>query len=243
MLCVSLERPACGGESRCGAFHRADSPRPGATQTTAPLDVTHAVGLLSAYSTIEATLMNNKSAITSTVGYMCLALTGWMLSMSSAGWFDKVHGHGSAMMYPLAIVLVVMGILSFLNEGTLDAIIFFAGAGLFWVGHEYRVISALSTNEEPLHYTAWYYFIWAVFFAYVWLGAFNSGVTRMLFLLGLWLTLLALAVGNWTGSHTYLLLAGYIGLITAILAAITSAMAVLAHRAEVVSGRASSQPA
>jgi uncharacterized protein len=183
--------------------------------------------------------MNNKSAITSTVGYVCLALTVWMLSMPNAGWFDRLYGHGSAMMFPLATVLAVMGILAFLSERTVDAIIFFGGAGLFWASHEYLASTTRTPTEEPLHYAAWYYFIWAVFFCYVWLGSFSEAPVRMLFLLGLWLTLLALAVSKWTGAHGFMVLGGYLGLITAILAAVTSASAVMAHRAEVVSGRAS----
>lgn len=184
--------------------------------------------------------MNNKAAITSTVGYMCLALTGWMLSMSNAGWFDAVHGHGTAMMYPLALVLIVMGILAFLNERTLDAIIFFGGAGLFWSGYQY-LIGSSADSTEPVRYTAWYFFIWAVFFCYVWLGSFSAGSVRMLFLLGLWLTLLALAINSWTASHAFGVLGGYLGLITSILAALISAMAVIPGGRDVVPARTTGQ--
>jgi hypothetical protein len=173
--------------------------------------------------------MNNKAVITSTVGYMCLALTGWMLSMSNAGWFDKLYGHGAAMMLPLALVLGVMGILAFLNERTLDAVIFFGGAGLFWSGHVYRTALTATGVADPGHYSGWYFFIWAVFFCYVWFGSFKAGIERLLFLLGLWLTLLALAIGEWGGLHLFNVLGGYLGLATAILAAITSAFAVIPH--------------
>lgn len=183
--------------------------------------------------------MNNKAVITSTIGYMCLALTGWMLSMPNAGWFEPVQGHGTSMMYPLALVLVVMGILAFVNETALDAIIFFGGAGLFWAGHEFRLVSAGAATAEPAHYAAWYYFIWAVFFFYVWLGSFGAGITRMLFLLGLWLALLALAIHDWTGVQLFLALGGYIGLITSILAALTSAMAVNLRASGGMPGRSS----
>lgn len=189
--------------------------------------------------------MNDKSAITSTVGYMCLGLTGWMLSMPNAGWFDKVHGHGLAMMLPLALVLLVMGILAFVNERTLDAVIFFGGAGLFWSGHEYLQALALpsATAAEPGHYTGWYWFVWAVFFCYVWLGSFKAGLVRLLFLLGLWLTLLALAISAWAGLHAFLILGGYLGLITSILAAVISAQAIIEHGFGAVAGRANTQPA
>lgn len=173
--------------------------------------------------------MSNKGVITSTVGYMSLALTGWMLSMPNAGWFDKLYGHGSAMLLPLALVLAVMGILAFMNERTLDAIIFFGGAGLFWSEHVYLSALNAAGTQDPAHYTGWYLFIWAVFYCYVWLGSFRAGLERLLFLLGLWLTLLALAIGEWGGLHSITVLGGYLGLITSIIAAIISAEAVIRH--------------
>jgi hypothetical protein len=173
---------------------------------------------------------------------MCLALTGWMLSMPNAAWFEVSHGHGTAMLFPMSVVLIVMGILSFLNERTLDAIIFFGGAGLFWAGHQYLAGSG-GGSEEPIRYSGWYWFIWAVFFFYVWLGSFSAGAVRMLFLLGLWLTLLALAIGDWIGSHGITVLGGYLGLITSILAAITSAMAVIPGAKESMARGVSGQPA
>ncbi|MGH7071390.1 MAG: hypothetical protein ACREFO_15440 [Acetobacteraceae bacterium] len=80
---------------------------------------------------------------------------------------------------------------------------------------------------------------------FVWLGSFKAGLIRMLFLLGLWLTLLALAVGEWTVLHGITMLGGYLGLVTAILAAIVSAKAVIGHGAAIGAGapRATSQAA
>jgi len=172
-------------------------------------------------------ISKSKSVSTTTVGFMCLALTGWMISMPNASWFSKLYGHGQAMMYPLAIVLGVMGILSFLQSRGLDAIIFFGGAGLFWSDYVYSTAVNANNSMDPPSYTGWYAFIWAVFFCYVWLGSFKSGITRMLFLLGLWLTLLALAIGNWGNLRSIILIGGYLGLITSILAAITSAIDVI----------------
>ena len=56
----------------------------------------------------------------------------------------------------------------------------------------------------PGSHTGWFYFIWAVFFTYVWVGSFKAGIVRMLFLLGLWLTLLALAIAmvSWAPRTT-----------------------------------------
>ncbi|MGY6258236.1 hypothetical protein ACXIVK_32735 [Paraburkholderia caledonica] len=180
--------------------------------------------------------MNNQSVTTGTVGYMGWALASWLLSMPNAGWFDRVYGHGLAIAWPLAVILGVMGILSFMQSRSLDSIIFFGGAGLFWSMYTFAQQIVAGVNSEPGTYAGWYYLVWAVFFCYVWLGSFKAGLPRILFLLALWLTLLALAIGNWGGPQLFLVLGGYLGLLTAILAAITSAITVIMH------GRASEHP-
>ena len=173
--------------------------------------------------------MNNKSVSTATIGFMCWALAGWMISMPTAGWFEKVYPHGFALIATLAILLVIMGILAFVHGRTLDCIIFFGGAGLFWSAHLYGMVGAQGGAAEPGSYAGWYFFVWTLFFAWVWLGSFKAELQRMLFLLGLWLTLLALALGDWTGAHGFTLAGGYLGLITSILAAITSAVEIIGH--------------
>jgi succinate-acetate transporter protein len=173
--------------------------------------------------------MNNRSVSTATIGFMCLALAGWMISMPAAGWFEKVYPHGIAITASLAILLVIMGILAFVHGRALDCIIFFGGAGFFWSAHLYGMAGAQGGAAEPGSYGGWYFFVWTLFFAWVWLGSFKAELQRMLFLLGLWLTLLALAIGQWTGIHGFTLAGGYLGLITSILAAITSAVEVIGH--------------
>jgi hypothetical protein len=173
--------------------------------------------------------MNNKSVSTATIGFMCLALAGWMVSMPTAGWFEKVYPHGLAIMTALATLLAIMGILAFVHGRNLDCIIFFGGAGLFWSAHLYGMTAEPGGAPEPGSYGGWYFFVWTLFFAWVWLGSFKAELQRMLFLLALWLTMLALAIGDWTGTHGFTLAGGYLGLITSILAAITSAIEVIGH--------------
>jgi len=173
--------------------------------------------------------MSNKSISTGTVGFMCLALAGWMVSMPAAGWFDRVYPHGLADLSGLAVILVIMGILAFVHRRALDSIIFFGGAGLLWTTYVYWMGGAQSATAEPGSYSGWYWFVWTLFFAWVWVGALKADLQRMLFLLALWLTLLALAIGAWTGIRGFTLAGGYLGLITAVLAAITSAIEVIGH--------------
>lgn len=172
--------------------------------------------------------MENRCVSTSTIGYMCFALTLWMASMSMAGWFTRMYAHGNALLVPMAVVLGVMGILAHLRSRSLDAVVFFGGALLFWSAHA----AAAGAAGEPASYAGWYWAVWMVFFGYVWLGSFHATMPRQLFLLGMTLTLLAIALDMWTGLGFFRVIGGYIGLITALLAAWVSASGIIAFGKE-----------
>ena len=53
---------------------------------------------------INVTDLNNRCVTTSTVGYMALALTGWMLSMTAAGWYEHIYLPGTSLMLPFALL-------------------------------------------------------------------------------------------------------------------------------------------
>lgn len=171
--------------------------------------------------------LNNRCVTTSTVGYMCLALTGWMLSMTSAGWYDHTYLAGVSLMLPFALLLAIVAILAYLHGRSLDAIVFFGAAALFTAAHTAMTAMTGPVAAEPMSYGGWFWIIWAVFFAYVWLGSFRAGLPRQLFLLGLSLTLLAKALYGWTDQRVLELISGYLGLITSIIATIISASDVI----------------
>jgi uncharacterized protein len=168
---------------------------------------------------------NGKGVAISTVGYMCLAASGWMISMTYADWFSKQFG--MALLYPVAIVLGVMGILSFFESRVLDAVVFLGGATLLGSACAYNATGQGARMSDPTTYLGWFAIVWAVIFAYIWVGSYKSGITRMLFLLGAWLTMLALAIGGWSGGKDWVILAGYLGLITSILAGVASASEII----------------
>ncbi len=172
--------------------------------------------------TIRIDTTENRCVTTSTVGYMCLALTLWMVSMSMAGWFSQLYAHGVDMLTPMAMMLALMGILAHLRARSLDSVVFFGGALLFWTAH-----AAGGASGEPASYVGWFWAVWAVFFGYVWLGSFRASLPRQLFLLGLTLMLLAVALYRWTGLGFVQVIGGYIGLVTALLAALVSASGII----------------
>ena len=178
--------------------------------------------------TIRIDSKENRCVTTSTVGYMCLALTLWMASMTTAGWYDRMYAHGTSLLLPMALGLGVMGILAQLRSRSLDAVVFFGSALLLWSAH---AASAMGPGE-PASYTGWYWAVWAVFFGYVWLGSFHASLPRQLFLFGLTLLLLCGALHLWTDLAFFRVIGGYIGLISALLAALVSASGFIAFGKE-----------
>ena len=169
---------------------------------------------------INVTDLNNRCVTTSTVGYMALALTGWMLSMTAAGWYDHYYLAGTSLMLPFALLLAITGILAYLHGRSLDSIAFFAFAALFTAAH---TTMASTAGAAPMSYIGWFWIVWTVFFAYLWLGSFRAELPRQLFLLGITLTFLAKAIHGWTDLRVLEIISGYLGLISSIIAAIISA--------------------
>src|SRR5579875_849007 len=71
-------------------------------------------------------------------------------------------------------------------------------------------------------YLAWYYIVWAVLAFGIWFADFREGAVKTLFTLGLWLTLLALALDGWTHLGWFTILGGYLGLVTSVIGMYTA---------------------
>ena len=176
---------------------------------------------------INVTDLNNRCVTTSTVGYMAIALTGWMLSMTAAGWYDHFYIVGTGLMLPFALLLAIIGILAYLHGRSLDSIAFFAFAALLTASHASLVSMTAGQAAAPMSYVGWFWIVWTVFFAYLWMGSFRAELPRQLFLLGISLTFLAKALYGWTDMRVLELISGYLGLISSIIAAIISASDVI----------------
>jgi len=156
--------------------------------------------------------MNNKSVVLTTIGFMCIGLTVWMLNLVSAGWVTGSTMYGMAMDFALgSVVLGVIAILTFFHGRTLDAIIFFSVAGYFWT------MQHAGGSDSP-GTVGWFWLLWAVFAFYVWLGSFKAGWARSLFLLAAWISLLAGCLLSWTGMGFFNTIGGYLGLIAGLVA-------------------------
>ncbi|HEX5353242.1 MAG TPA: acetate uptake transporter [Rhodanobacteraceae bacterium] len=159
-----------------------------------------------------------KPANTSTLGYAVFALTLWMNSMIPAGWFAPA---GATLALLLAVVLggcvlALAGIGQYMRGDTLDTVLFLSFAGYWWVAALAQHMPTNMPGPTP-GFVGWYYIVWAFLAFCIWLAACKNGVARMLFTLGLWLSLLAFALANWTHLAALMVLGGYLGLVTAVL--------------------------
>lgn len=173
--------------------------------------------------------MNNRLVISSTIGYMCIGLTAWMMNLATTHWVAGPNMHAMVMAFTLgSVVLGVMAILSFFHGRTLDAIVFFGFAGLFMtLGH--TGMGHMTAAGDSSGTMGWFGLVWAVFFFYVWIGSFKSGWARSLFLLASWLVALAFALNGWLGMDVFNYIGGYIGLFAGLVATYISAATIINH--------------
>lgn len=154
--------------------------------------------------------MSKKSDVLATVGFFIVGLSAWMHGLPRAGWVDASAGPGMGWL-PIALILLVLAVLAFVSDQVLDSVIFFGFAGLVW---SHTADHAMA----PASAMGWNLIVWALFFLAVWWSALKAGGTRMLFLLALWLTLLAAALASWSGAHVLGTINGYLDLIAGLLA-------------------------
>ncbi len=161
----------------------------------------------------------NKSANFSALGYGAFAVTLWLTSMTAADWFSP--SVNALVLPPLTIVLggcvlAIAGIFASLRGSTLDAMLFLSFAAYWWVhGLVQDKLAAGAAPASP-GWLGWYYIVWAFLVFCIWIAACKNGVARMLFTLGLCLSLLAYALAGWTQIDALTVLGGYLGLVTAV---------------------------
>lgn len=160
----------------------------------------------------------NKSANTSALGYAAFALTLWMNSMIPAGWFDASDAMLANLMAIVlgGCVMAAAGFLQALRGRAIDTMLFLGFAAFWWVT---GLTTRLTIDGSPpfsQDMLGWYHIVWAFLAFCIWLTACRNGVARMLFALGLCLSLFAFALADWLDLVALTVLGGYIGLVTAV---------------------------
>ncbi len=170
--------------------------------------------------------MESKLGNPAPLGLIAFASTTWLLSLINAGLADE---KGIVVVLAMAMVFggtvqVIAGILAFLRGNTFPGVAFMA-YGAFWI--------SLVTFEKffgggaPAQFVGWYLFVWGVFSFYMWIATFRHNAALMLTFLALWITFFLLAGGAAFAMPVLHTAGGYLGLVTAALAAYLSAAEII----------------
>lgn len=171
----------------------------------------------------------HRTANASALGYAAFAVTVWLASMGPAGWFNPgialapplyAHPDNALLMLLVAVlggcVLAIAGVGQYLRGCMLDATLFFAFAGYWWIAALEQHVAQTTYPGTTPGFLGWYCIVWAFLAFCIWLAACRDGVARMLFVLGLTLSLLSFALSQWMALDAMTVLGGYLGLVTAI---------------------------
>lgn len=166
--------------------------------------------------------MENKFSAAISLGYATLFISLWLKYMSYAGW---VANESISDIIPitmiLGVVLVICGIFSFFNVDKIDPVLFLIAAVYTISGAlRFMMYPNMSANLNPATTDGWIHILVAVVVFYLWFGSLGDKTLRQLFLLGLWLAEVGAALSNWTAANFFTVISGYIGLISAIFAAL-----------------------
>ena len=174
--------------------------------------------------------MENKYSGAITLGYASLFVTLWLFFMPFSGWYGFESGNEAVPILLVlgGVILAIAGIFCLLNGDKIESLIFFMVAALQY-SFLMRIVMYpdMSANTNPSIVDGWILFLVAVVIFYVWLAVLKSGLIRQLFLLALWIALLAAAIGNWFAVSVVGYITAYLGLIAALLAGWYSASTIL----------------
>ena len=160
------------------------------------------------------------------LGLSGFALTTWLLSMHNAGWFGPEN-----VPMVLACAFAFGGTAQFV-AGVMEAFVgnsfgfvAFCGYGAFWWSFALFVEFFAKGVTGP--FIGWYLLLWGVFTTYMWIGTWKKGKVLMLVFTALTVTFYLLAFGALLGMSALGTLGGYLGLVTAAMAAYLAAAEVI----------------
>ena len=164
------------------------------------------------------------------LGLAAFALTTFLLSLFNSGLLPE---SGEPLVFPLAafyggLAQFVAGIWEFRNNNTFGATAF-TSYGAFWLTFwalETFYAERIPADQLPL-FVGWFLIAWAVFTAYMWIGSFKVSVAVNILFLLLTATFFLLGLGDVLGSDGIVVLGGYLGLVTALVAWYASAAGVV----------------
>ena len=149
------------------------------------------------------------------LGLGAFALTTFVLSLANANLIPA----GGAAVLGLAIFYggigqVIAGIWEFANKNTFGATAF-TSYGAFWLAAWFLLTSGIKVEAAGV---GLFFLAWFIFTLYMTVAAIKTNRVVFLVFVALTLTFLLLAIGEFSGNANVHYAAGYLGIITAILA-------------------------
>lgn len=161
--------------------------------------------------------MSDHVANPKALGFGAFAILAWMYSMPSAGWYGGAGTERTmtAFLALSVIALFIAALASFLRNETWHAVFF-----MFWAAVVWGERAAMHAALAPAGYGGWYAIMIAVISLFLLLAALRvaAGLPVVLLNLGNTLFFVGFALWGWTGADFWIVIAGYIGLVTALAA-------------------------
>jgi succinate-acetate transporter protein len=170
----------------------------------------------------------NKTISACAVGYAAFALALWFSSMVPAGWFDAASVPVAPWMAAIlgGGALALAGALQAWRGHTPDAVLFITFAAYWWINLVESRLTSSGFASSP-GFLGWYDLLWALLAFCLWLAVRRDCIARMLFTLGLCITLFVFALAHWLQLDALAILGGYLGLVTAIVGIYVAAAEVI----------------
>lgn len=158
--------------------------------------------------------MNSSIGNPKALGFGAWAIGAWMYSMVPAGWFPVAQMNSSTLAGVATfakIALLVAALASFLRGESWHGVFFMFWSAVWW---------GFNSTGAAGGYAAWYLIVVAVVSFLLWLAANRSGVgaAANLVSLGVWVVFLLWGLGGWFAHDILMVIGGYVGLITALIA-------------------------
>jgi succinate-acetate transporter protein len=162
--------------------------------------------------------MEQRIANPRVLGFLTLAAAGWVWSMPEAGWAPQNALGGpvpdqAAVLAMLA--MLIAAIISFVRGDAWYGVFFMFWSAMWWSLHAVHGAAA----GGPSAYAGWFDAALALASAILWVGAMRSRLPAPVMLVSLGVTILFIGftLGNWIGV-VFVVIAGYVGLISALAA-------------------------
>jgi succinate-acetate transporter protein len=162
--------------------------------------------------------MGDRIANPKALGFSAFAIVAWMYSLANAGLSTPAAGGTTMTEFTTfaLFALFIVALASFLRNETWYAVFFMFWAAFLWGLHASMGAGTMS----PSAFSGWYEITVAIISLFLLLAAMRiaAGPAVTLLNLGITLVFVCFALGNWLGGHFWVVIAGYLGLITGLAA-------------------------